>query len=386
MRIYLGLLAFLFFLIAGCDFDNDWTTAELELEKDQTGQDDTTSVQNPPIDETIDWCAQSECWDPTVFTCRDSAMIANFTRNESNGWTGGDATYSIPLPGDRTLWLFGDTFIGQVNEDRSRTSLNLINNSLVVQDGDEFITYHGGTTSSPAAFAKPEDPSKWYWPASGRAGEDTLWVFMHAFGTTGGMWGFYRSGVDLYRLDPYTLEVFYRTRILDGGGISWGAHVMVDDEFAYIYGVLSNETGKTLFVARTDLEFSDPWQYYNQGEWTLNPELASSVFGGVSEQFSVFKDFDKYYLLTQHNIFGDEIYLFSSDTPEGPWGNGKTVYCTPETGGNIFTYNAYAHPHLMNNRELLISYNINSFKFADLLLSADNYRPYFIRISGWEDE
>ena len=384
MRIFLGLLAFSFFLIAGCDFDNDWTTAELEEDKPE--DEDTTSIQKPPVNQTIDWCEQSNCWDSTVFTCRDSVMIANFTRNENDGWTGGDATYSILLPGDRTLWLFGDSFIGQVNSDRTRSSLRLINNCLMIQDGNEFTTYHGGEASNPVAFAVPEDQSKWYWPASGRADEDTLYVFMHEFGTTGGMWGFFRSGIDLYRLDPYTLEVYKRTRILNGGGISWGAHIMEEAEFAYIYGVLSNETGKSLFLARSDLKFNEPWQFYSQDEWTLNTESASSIFEGVSEQFSVFKHLDKYYLLTQHNIFGNEIYLFTADSPEGPWANGKTVYCTPETGGNLFTYNAYAHPHLMIEDELLVSYNINSFEFSDLLVSADNYRPYFIRISGWEDD
>ena len=30
----------------------------------------------------------------------------------TGGWTGGDATFSAPLPDGRTAWLFGDTFIG----------------------------------------------------------------------------------------------------------------------------------------------------------------------------------------------------------------------------------------------------------------------------------
>jgi len=37
-----------------------------------------------------------------------------------DGWTGGDGTSSVPLPDGRTLWMFGDTFLGQVNPDRSR--------------------------------------------------------------------------------------------------------------------------------------------------------------------------------------------------------------------------------------------------------------------------
>ena len=61
MRIFLGLLAFSFFLIAGCDFDNDWTSADLDVDKPQPEDDDTTSVQKPPVNQTIDWCEQSNC-------------------------------------------------------------------------------------------------------------------------------------------------------------------------------------------------------------------------------------------------------------------------------------------------------------------------------------
>ena len=36
-------------------------------------------------------------------------------RTESGGWVAGDGTFSLELPGGRTLWLFGDSFIGTVN-------------------------------------------------------------------------------------------------------------------------------------------------------------------------------------------------------------------------------------------------------------------------------
>ena len=52
----------------------------------------------------------SSCWDG-VKTSKYCKWDKMFTRYE-NGWTGADATYSVPLPDGRVLWMFGDTFIG----------------------------------------------------------------------------------------------------------------------------------------------------------------------------------------------------------------------------------------------------------------------------------
>lgn len=367
--------------LMSCEENAPLTSAELLPKEDP---DKTEEEGEEETNEPIEWCLQTSCWDEFIFTCRDSTMIANFTRNE--GWTGGDATYSIPLPDDRVLWLFGDSFINQVKEDRSRTSFNLINNCLMVQTGDDFSTVHGGTGNMPKAFATPEDGSSWYWPGHGRADEDTLYLFMHAFGTGGGgMWDFFRTGVDLLKIDPYTFETFSSTRLIDGDGISYGAHTMTLEDSVYIYGVLAEGANKHLFLARSDRRFSQPWEYYSNNEWTNNADMASSIFTGVSEQFSVFHHKGKFYLLTQHPILGKQIYLYSGESPQGPWTNRKTVYCTPETSGNIFTYNAYAHTMFMDEGRLLVSYNINSFDIQDLMQSADNYRPYFISIENWED-
>ena len=50
------------------------------------------------------------------------------------------------------------------------------------------------------------------------------------------------------------------------------------------------------------------------------------------------------------------------DSPVGPSGEIIPVYYTPEKdqSKNIITYNAKAHPHLSQDGELLISYNVNS--------------------------
>ena len=129
-------------------------------------------------------CEQSACWDTGVYVCRDSTYIDLFTR--SKGWTGGDATYSVDLKNGRTLWMFGDSFIDQVSEDRSRPTFRLINNALVLQEGSKMTTFHGGTAANPQAFAKPPEEGEWYWPGDATVANGKLYLFMHGFGTGGG--------------------------------------------------------------------------------------------------------------------------------------------------------------------------------------------------------
>jgi Domain of unknown function (DUF5005)/Domain of unknown function (DUF4185) len=344
-------------------------------------EETTVPVITPPVEIT---CEQSSCWDKSLYVCRDSTYINLFTRTK--GWTGGDATYSVDLKNGKTLWMFGDSFIDQVSEDRSRPTFRLINNSLVLQDGSTMKTFHGGTTINPQAFAKPPEDGEWYWPGDGTVANGKLYLFMHGFGTGGGgAWDFFRTSIDLLTLDPETLVIEDQKRLFVDPTISWGAAVMEDDDFTYVYGVESDDTGKRLFVARTNAILTAAWEYYSGTEWSPDPATANPVFEGVSEQFSIFKDGDTYYFLTQNNFFGKEIYLYTASAPEGPFDDKRTAYCTPETGDDIFTYNAFAHPHVYQD-SLLVSYNVNSFDYTDILKSADNYRPYFVRIGGWRKQ
>ena len=143
---------------------------------------------------------------------------------------------------------------------------------------------------------------------------------------------------------------------------------------------------KYLHVARVKgHNLNAPWEYYNGSEWTQDATTSARLFSNVSEQFSVFKKSDKYYLMSQHHILGGEIYRYRAESPVGNFTNKTTIYCTPQSKiQNLFTYNAFAHTQYLKEGSLLISYNVNSSAFSDLFKNADNYRPYFVRIKGWE--
>jgi hypothetical protein len=329
-----------------------------------------------------------DCWDNNVLVSRNTTYNGYFTRY-GNGWTGSDATYSIPLDSQTNLWLFGDTFLGTVNPDRSRPVSAFIRNSVVLQVGDEFTTFHDGTESSPEAFLSPLESDWWYWPGHGQINNGQLQIVMFAFGATGepGMFGFEYKAIDLITLSLPGLEEVSRQRKMLFQGTNYGATLLKDGGYTYIYGSHKGDSGfeKTLHIARipgTDL--TQEWEFYTgDGSWSTQVSESKSVFSSVSDQFSIIHRPKGYYLMTQNIFLGPQLYLYSGASPTGPFENELTIYCTPETGGDIITYNAFVHEQLSTEDNLFISYNNNSLNFQDLFDDADNYRPHFVNVKGW---
>ena len=304
-----------------------------------------------------------------------------------NGWTGGDATYSTTLPDGRRIWLFGDTFLGTVNEDYTRPGgFPLINNTLVVETDNTLTTLYGGTEQQPEAYIKPPQSDDWYWPNDPTVVGENVQLLLSHMGRsgTGGMWDFHLESIDLAIISLADLSVSSVEVKIPSDEIYWGACVMEDVDYTYIYGVEDEGAEKFAHVARAaGGDLTNDWEFFNGTSWQVEP-TTHRIQSGVSNQFSVFKRDNTYYLLTQRIVFGSEILLFESSNPTGPWTNERTLYCTPELGGNIFTYNAFAHPDVPVGDDLFISYNVNSFNFGDLFDDVRNYRPRFIRVKNWQ--
>ena len=95
----------------------------------------------------------------------DLAFERLFRRDE--GWIGSDAIYSIPLPDQSWLWVFGDTLVGEVRGGR-RWNVAMVNNSFARQRGfgpDRRIELQlacdpqGKATS----FLTPRDKPGYFW-------------------------------------------------------------------------------------------------------------------------------------------------------------------------------------------------------------------------------
>jgi hypothetical protein len=326
----------------------------------------------------------------TVAVEPDTAFNNQF-RQDIGGWIAADATFSILLPDNRTLWLFGDTFLGEVNPDNSiRNGSKMIRNSAVIQDGQLLNTLYGGTSSNPSDFLPTQHPdSTWYWPEHGVVEDDSLRIFVAKFrssdnGSPG--FNFAHAGNDIAVLTYPELEFVYSSPIKASAvnEVLYGDRILEDTTYSYIYGRKSDPDFNITYphVARAPLGTvkNQEWEYFDGTGWSSDPSDSKRMNTfQVSQQYSVSTYRGKYILLTQDIWLSPEIYSFTSTGPAGPWSNKRHLYTTPETSGDTWTYNAYVHPQFDRNGEMLVSYNVNG-DFWSIFSNVEIYRPRFIRI------
>lgn len=313
-----------------------------------------------------------------------------FTRY-GDGWTGGDGAISYRLPDGRDIWLFGDTYLGTVRENRTRKPQGFIHNTLALttQTPYEFTTLRKGTSLFPEPYLQPANDDYYYWPAScvASADDSKLYVFMVKVKPTGtgGAFGFEIAGTDIATLSLPDLDVLDINRFYIGGKINWSSCILDDGNFFYIYGAEAGAINKFMHVARVNK--NDPLttlRYWNGSNWVKDSAQSARVRGSVSDNYTVFKQGAKYYLLSQENGLSANIYLYDGPSPTGPFQNRRLVYKTPYVTENSFTYNAFAHVQLMQDGKLLVGYSNNTFEGNEHYTNADTYRPNFIWVENWQ--
>jgi hypothetical protein len=173
----------------------------------------------------------------------DATWDRLFTRTE--GWTGGDVAGTVDLGSGRTLWLFGDSWIGSVAAGRHAPGSKMVNNSIAIQaygssgpsnepigpPESAEIHFHAGkdTQGHPAAWIVPQtaateananasatQPAGWYWPSGGGlvvpGPGDTprLLVFLFHVGKRegrDGVWAFKSLGCSMALIDDFRQPV-----------------------------------------------------------------------------------------------------------------------------------------------------------------------------------
>lgn len=330
--------------------------------------------------------SKSEVVEDTIFT---NAFLPKGTR-----FTGGDGTYSVVLPDGRTVWIFGDSFIGHVTPDMKRlpSTPSYIRNSFVILEGDSLLTFQQGNPKEFKSMLIPPEVADgtsgqteletWYWPGDAFVDDTGLNVFVSKFyqKDPDDMWGFKFLGTELVNLSLPDFTTQKVTRFTETDSVHYGHAVLETEDYLYIYGLKN----RFPYVARAKTgKVTDPWEFYSGSTWKTRAEDARPMleFSG-SEQFSVFKWESTYILIMQEGDLGKDIYSFTSNTPIGPWVNKQHLYTTPlpDNCNKCFTYNALAHPQFTENGQLLISYNTNSMLFQDHYDNALVYRPRFIRV------
>lgn len=341
--------------------------------------------------------------------------------DRDSGWTGSDAAYSIPLSGydapqtwssAKTLFVFGDTFMGEVDSNDHRVNATMLRNTIGVLRGTtplagniDFITATDDNNQPRTLFLADtpnSNPGDWIWPMDGIATNGKIYVFGLRLMNVNYGWGFEIVGATLisFQLDStlaiqdyrhVDAPIYYRDET-DGSEIVLGQAVMPmtlesgnpnPDGYVYVYGPRNSSGPKQLVAARVlpeQIEDFTQWTYWDGTNWVGDISSCANLTSGISQEFSVTPLADGRCLVVFQ--MGDQVGVRFGAGPTGPFEFYDLIYDCPEPqqDPDIFVYNAKAHPHLSAPGELLISYNVNSFDFGDLFTQADIYRPRFITL------
>lgn len=318
--------------------------------------------------------------------------------NVEGGWCAADATISLPLPDGKTLWLFGDTFIGEktglfsINPNNAK----MINNCAIIEDSNGLKAYYGGTQSNPSSFI-PGDGSDFFWPEHATIENDTLKILaVRVMYQNNGTPGFnFRVGTSYIATYKYPSMEYIKTskiNYITDSTMRFGACILRSGDYTYIFGVKDTTaegmTWPVPYLARVGQSIDNPWEFYAGTKgWSTFCDDAKPVGNRpMSESFYVYEKNNKFYLIMHEIWTVGELYILEADAITGPWnrkssGGNETLFAKiqPQTG--LFSYNLFAHPQFQVDGKILISFNVNTTDFSSIYSDTRNYRARFYWLS-----
>ncbi|MEU5703032.1 DUF4185 domain-containing protein [Streptomyces aurantiacus] len=343
--------------------------------------------------------------------------------SRADDWTGGDGTHSVRLPDGRVLWLFSDTYLGQVHRPPNPagesyawrdTTAPLVRNSAVVMEDGRL-----DSTLPAPLFADPA-PGQWRWPVAARveprspgSSEQVVRVVLWTRTTGAYPWIYgVPAATEVATLSLPGLRLEGVTRVLDQQGVPDPARRVLfgttalthDEDWTYVFGGddarAAAQPASKAYVARVPRgRLADPaaWRYWDGERWTI-PSLMKPVLGdgarkGVGSAFTVTRDAGTYVLFTM--AAGAEgltaVTSYWACSPTGPWHGPGKVFSPPlpERRAGVAAYNPQVHPALgaVGRGGLVLSYDVNWLDAgggvaaqANLSRNVSLYRPRFVTL------
>ncbi|USD24471.1 DUF4185 domain-containing protein [Flagellimonas marinaquae] len=342
----------------------------------------------------------------------------------TTGWFGADGIFTIPLDGienqgdtdKETLFIFSDTYIGEVINNVPKPGNVMVNNTTAWMKGLEpkksaiDFEYNLGSDGKPTSYFVPKNKNardnEYFWLGDGfinHQKNNALYVFAYHVHKTGpNVFDFEQTNVALLKVEEPTKEgIAASTQIATDlgfvhpteGRVYFGSGLFVNtkeanapkpDGYVYIYGIMERQ--KSLIAARVrpeNIENINKWRFWNGKTWGVQKEEVVEITNAISNELSVTPTEDGNFLLT-FTVLGlsDKVGIRVGTSPIGPFGQIHEVYTCPEYKENgLFPYNAKAHYHLSKPGELLISYNTITLNFwEDIQKDASIYHPRFIKV------
>jgi hypothetical protein len=315
-------------------------------------------------------------------------------------WLGGDGAYSIDLGDDRSLWLFGDSFIATTAA-VSRKESAIVHNSVALMTGrdPERATMQfawRGPLDAPASFF-PDEADHWFRPVDGaRAPDGSLLVFLLEQPNAG--WRAVRIPTTQDAPLTWTIEPVV-TRPAPYAEDARIACSMVDGK--YLVGLFVDGEHHDGRLARWPLaaiagaDLSSP-EWWTGKRWVTEAELDAPpkiVLPDGSPECSLSTDNVGGYIHVQSRGFGaTTLTMRRAFDVTGPYTKAQTLLFPPESmAPGAVVYGGKGHIQLGGSRavddgtiiyDLIVTFTNSSFVFLDLLEDANARRLFFPHFVG----
>jgi hypothetical protein len=350
----------------------------------------------------------------------DSAPEWRRLFDRTTGWTGADGIFSIPLSGykgpdhaagGKTLFVFSDTWIGNVDPvtDR-RSNATMIHNTFAVLDGavpdSSKIRFYWKKDAQGKALSaiSPNTPgtagkNAWYWLQDGFYYKGFVYILPIICTSRSGGWN--EDGVAFLKIPigadgaPDLDHVVQRDTPFQyngsGGNFYLGCGIMPNtvesgapnpDGYVYFYGKYRFSVARVL---PDEIEDFPKWRYWDGTGW--NADIGKSAnLGTGGPELSVtpipYGSQKGKYMMVSMGV-ASTAFMRMGDHPWGPFTAPVNIYTAPEWhaySGGAYTYNAKVHPNLSANGDWLVSYNVNTADLGLNVAHADIYHPRFFRL------
>ncbi|KKD08233.1 DUF4185 domain-containing protein [Streptomyces sp. WM6386] len=360
----------------------------------------------------------------------DNRLTGEFARygddaTRADDWTGGDGTHSVRLPDGRVLWLFSDTYLGQVYAPPNPvgesfawrdTTAPLVRNSAVLMREDRL------EATLPAPLFPDPAPDQWRWPVAARveprepgSHEQVVRVLLWVRTAGAAPWIYGTpTATEVATLSLPDLRVESITKVFDqqlvpdaSRRVLFGTTLIKEDGWTYVFGGDDGQAASrpvsSAYVARVpEGRLGEPsaWQYWNGSTWDPGAHPAP-VLGnerkrtGVGSAYSVVRKDGTYVLFTMAAGTAGltTVTSYWACSPTGPWHGPTRNFGAALPDGEVAAYNPQVHSAVSDSASgagsgggrLVLSYDVNWLEpaaaAAQLNRNVSLYRPRFVTLT-----
>lgn len=306
----------------------------------------------------------------------DVAATASNFADRTRGWAGGDLMDRLPLPGGRVLWIFGDTFVGDVDEEgRLAPAYRFVRNSAIVQDG---MCFDMVETDDGAGWVTWLSDDTWLWPLEATIDNGLLHVFMVRVQHVSGAAPALSFEVVGGALAVFTLDdLSHPSAVIDGSptvdGKPFGFGVVRHGRHHYAYAHV-NDVGS--FVSRApagSLADFGAWEYWTGTGWHADATRASTV---ADQRIRVARAAGGGFVSLALPFGSTVVSMSRADAPEGPFVLEREV----ALAGLVDPDTSWAYQPLFMELagEPVLTVNVLPWDTTSVLESVESYGPRFV--------